>query len=181
VVDDHQPFRRVACEAAAATCRFRVVGEAGSGEEAFGVVAATRPDLVLMDVRMPGMGGVEATRRLVRCHPGLVVWLVTADVTTGLGDLADACGAAAVVDKRDMVPRRLRDLWDDGGRPNEAARPAAAPAQSSAGRRPYTARPKMTRMSIVKMASDQNGYAGMNSSWAIAFRPTMKMPVQRAS
>jgi DNA-binding NarL/FixJ family response regulator len=122
VVDDHQPFRGVVGEVVAATYRFRVVGEATSGEEALGVVHATRPDLVLMDVRMPGIGGVEATRRLVHRHPGLVVWLVTADVTSGLGGLADACGAAAVVDKRDVTPRRLLELWDACGRPNVAAR-----------------------------------------------------------
>jgi two-component system invasion response regulator UvrY len=122
VVDDHQPFRGAVGDVVAATSRFRVVGEATSGEEALGVVDATRPDLVLMDVRMPGIGGVEATRRLVNRHPRLVVWLVTADFTSGLGALADACGAAAVVDKRDVTPRRLRELWDSCGRPNADAR-----------------------------------------------------------
>jgi two-component system invasion response regulator UvrY len=122
VVDDHQPFRVAVGEVVAATSRFRLVGEATSGEEALGVVEATGPDLVLMDVRMPGIGGVEATRRLVHRHPGLVVWLVTADVTSALGALADACGAAVVLDKRDVTPRRLRELWDSCGRPNVGAR-----------------------------------------------------------
>jgi two-component system invasion response regulator UvrY len=122
VVDDHQPFRGVVCEIVAVTPRFRVVGEAASGEEALGVVDATHPDLVLMDVRMPGIGGLQATRRLVRRHSGLVVWLVTAGVTTGLAALADACGAAAALDKRDVTPRRLCDLWDARARPNVASR-----------------------------------------------------------
>ena len=54
-----------------------VVGEAGSGEEALGVVAATSPDVVIIDVEMPGMGGIEATRRLLRDHPSCVVLVLT--------------------------------------------------------------------------------------------------------
>lgn len=54
-----------------------VVGEAGSGEEALELVAAEVPDIVLMDVRMPGMGGLEATRRLTARHPDVRVIVLT--------------------------------------------------------------------------------------------------------
>jgi DNA-binding NarL/FixJ family response regulator len=54
-----------------------VVGQAGDGLEALDVVATERPDVVLMDVRMPHLDGVEATRRLVGEHPGIRVLVLT--------------------------------------------------------------------------------------------------------
>lgn len=66
VVDDHPIVRSGISGLLATEPDFVVVGEASSGEEALALVAAAAPDVVLMDLRMPGMGGVEATRRLVR-------------------------------------------------------------------------------------------------------------------
>ncbi|MFS0704622.1 response regulator [Cellulomonas sp. 179-A 9B4 NHS] len=54
-----------------------VVGEAGDGRAAIEQVAALRPDVVLMDVRMPGMNGIDATERLVASHPGTRVLILT--------------------------------------------------------------------------------------------------------
>lgn len=54
-----------------------VVGEAGDGEEAVRVVGDTRPDVVVMDLTMPGLSGIEATRRLVDADPGLGVLVLT--------------------------------------------------------------------------------------------------------
>jgi DNA-binding NarL/FixJ family response regulator len=72
IVDDHALLRQTL--ASYLTLRgYQIVGEAGSGEEALRLVAQLQPDLVLMDVRMPGMGGLEATRQLVAEHPGVRV------------------------------------------------------------------------------------------------------------
>lgn len=54
-----------------------VVGEAGDGRAALAQVAALRPDVVLMDVRMPGMNGIDATERIVTDHPGTRVLILT--------------------------------------------------------------------------------------------------------
>jgi two-component system invasion response regulator UvrY len=62
IVDDQPPFRRAAAAVVRMTPGFAVVGEAGSGEEAVERVAELGPGLVLMDINMPGINGIEATR-----------------------------------------------------------------------------------------------------------------------
>jgi DNA-binding NarL/FixJ family response regulator len=76
VVDDHPVFR-AGLAAFLQDDVADVVGEAGSGEEAVDAVAATAPDVVLMDLHMPGLGGVEATRRIAATHPGVAVLVLT--------------------------------------------------------------------------------------------------------
>lgn len=65
LVDDHAVIRMGLAQLLAAVSDIEVVGEAANGEEAIAVVEATRPDVVLMDLQMPGMDGVTATRRIV--------------------------------------------------------------------------------------------------------------------
>src|SRR5215212_7532606 len=76
-VDDQDVFRRVAHDVIVATPGFEPVGEVCSGEEALGAVQRLHPDLVLLDVRMPGMGGVETARRISSSHPDTVVVLIS--------------------------------------------------------------------------------------------------------
>ena len=64
LVDDHDAFRRVARAVVEATEQFEVVGEASSGEGSIELAARLAPDLIVMDVRMPGIGGVEAAERV---------------------------------------------------------------------------------------------------------------------
>ncbi len=69
LVDDHQLVRSGIRRILEDAQDIEVVGEAGTGEEALQLAHETRPDVVLMDVNMPGIGGLEATRKLLRIHP----------------------------------------------------------------------------------------------------------------
>ena len=77
IVDDHPHGREGMREILSMDGMFMVVGEAAGGEEAIGRAAELRPDLVLMDIRMPGMGGLEATYRLKLLLPELKIVMVT--------------------------------------------------------------------------------------------------------
>ena len=69
IVDDQAPFRRAARMVMAATPGFAVVGEAESGEEAVELFERLEPGLVLMDINLPGINGIEATRRITDRAP----------------------------------------------------------------------------------------------------------------
>jgi len=86
-----------------------VVGEAASGEEALDAAARLAPQLVLMDIRMPGMGGFEACRRLAERHPDVVVMLVSVDGRDE--EAVRASGAAVVIRKHELSARTLADAW----------------------------------------------------------------------
>ena len=112
IVDDQLPFRAVARTVIGMTAGFEVAAEAESGEAAVAAVAADRPDLVLMDITLPGINGLEATRRIRTDYPDVAVILLS---TSSEGDLpADAreVGALAYVHKEDFGPVLVRELWE---------------------------------------------------------------------
>ena len=114
-VDDHEAFRRSASEVVEATSGFALVGEAASGEEALELAAALSPDLILVDVRMPGLDGFETARRLRSAHPETTVILISVDEIDA--SAFDSCGAAAFVPKREFGRAALRRIWDEHGAP----------------------------------------------------------------
>ncbi len=111
VVDDQAPFLRAMTAVVEETDRFEVVGQASSGEEALVAAAELRPDMVLMDVNLPGIDGLEATRRLrAGDSPPVVLLLSTYDEDAGERFVAES-GAAAYVTKSAFGPDRLEDVW----------------------------------------------------------------------
>lgn len=111
-VDDHETFRGALRDLVAAAQGFVMVGEACSGEEAIGAVERLSPRLVLMDVVMPGMGGIAATRLLLSRYPGLAVVLVSVDDPALHPEASGLGKAVACARKQDLRPRRLRHLWE---------------------------------------------------------------------
>ena len=114
LVDDQASFRDALRDLVAATEGFVILGEADSGEAAVDAVARLAPRLVIMDKRMPGIGGVEATRQIKDRNPEIVV------ILTSVEDPADeallrSCGASGFIRKRDFSPAALVDLWRTHG------------------------------------------------------------------
>jgi len=111
IVDDQEPFRRAMGAVVDATDGFVVVGSATSGEESLDASAELRPDLVLMDVNLPGIDGIEAARRLSSRPDGpAVVLLSTYDEDQFE---MDGCGAVAYIAKAAFGPDRLSEAWAD--------------------------------------------------------------------
>lgn len=114
-VDDQAAFRGAARAVIEATPGFRPVGEAASGEEALRLLDDVAPGLVLLDVRMPGLDGVETARRIAARDVHPVVVLVTAEDAGALPPDVSRCGAAAVARKQDFGRRLLTELWAEHG------------------------------------------------------------------
>ena len=117
VVDDQLVFRHAARDVIeAASPDFVLLGEAVSGEHALAAVGDLHPDLVLVDVRMHGMDGIETSKRLRAEYPDAVVVLVTIEEPLNLPADVGFCGAADLIRKQDFRPSLLRRLWRAHGR-----------------------------------------------------------------
>ena len=127
VVDDQAHFRRVALEVVAATPGFEPLGEAASGEEALALAAALKPELILLDVRMPVMDGIETARLLSAEHPEGVIILNSIDYPSELSDEVASCGAKTLIRKQDFGSLALRRLWDAHGDPDSRASHGSRP------------------------------------------------------
>jgi two-component system, NarL family, invasion response regulator UvrY len=113
IVDDQAPFRSVARTVVALASGFTVVAEAESGEEAIELAGEHRPKLVLMDINLPGINGIEATSRILAADASTTVILLSTYTQDDLPADARTCGAAAYVHKEDMSPALLRRIWDE--------------------------------------------------------------------
>jgi DNA-binding NarL/FixJ family response regulator len=113
IVDDQQPFRDAAKIVFDLLDRFDVVGEATSAEDALTLVDSLRPDLVVMDINLPGMSGVDATREVAARHDGTVVILVSTYEANALPRGASSSGALAYVHKEHLDADLIEQLWDE--------------------------------------------------------------------
>jgi two-component system, NarL family, invasion response regulator UvrY len=129
-VDDQALFRGVARDVIDATPGFEAIGEAASGEEGLEAVERLSPQLVLLDVRMPGMDGIEVAQRLTAKHPETVVVLISIEEGIDVPSAAQLY-TVPLVRKQDFGPRLLRRLWKEHG---PAARHADEGSRAGGGR-----------------------------------------------
>jgi DNA-binding NarL/FixJ family response regulator len=121
VVDDQPPFRRAAKAILAATPGFDLLAEAVSGEHAIALARSLKPDIVLMDIKMPGIGGIEASRLITAAAAPPLVVLVSSYRERDLPADTRSCGAVAYVAKEGFGRDVLETVWK-GGRANASAR-----------------------------------------------------------
>jgi len=112
IVDDQEPFRMAARMVVDATEGFEVAGEAETGEASVELARELSPDLVLMDVNLPGINGLDATRQILSEHRGsTVVLLLSTYEEDEYAPRAAECGAAAYIPKAVFGPDRLEAAW----------------------------------------------------------------------
>ena len=114
-VDDQVLFRHVARDVIDATPGFEMAGEAASGDEGLAAVERLAPDLVLLDVRMPGINGIEVARRLAATHPEVVVVLISIEERIDVPSAAQL-ETVPLMRKQEFGPRLLKQLWSEYGR-----------------------------------------------------------------
>lgn len=111
IVDDQEPFRLAAHMVVEATDGFEVVGESETGEASVEAANELNPDLVLMDVNLPGINGLEATRQILAHSQRVVILLLSTYEEEEYAPRAAECGAAAYIPKSSFSPDRLADAW----------------------------------------------------------------------
>jgi two-component system, NarL family, invasion response regulator UvrY len=110
-VDDRASFLALLRDVVGATDSLTAVGEATSGEAAIDMAAWLRPDMVVMDVRMPGIGGIAAARRIRHEYPATVIVLVSTTHPDELGQRIHQNLADAVIWKSELEPGLLDAVW----------------------------------------------------------------------
>ena len=114
IVDDQEPFRAVARTVVEMTDGFEVVAESETGEASVAAAHELNPDLVLMDVNLPGINGLEATRQILADHANgkpVVVLVLSTYEAAEYGPQAQEVGAAGFIPKSEFSPERLADAW----------------------------------------------------------------------
>lgn len=141
VVDDSPESRAAIGDAVRHAGEFELVAAVGSGEEALEVLPRLEPELILLDIRMTGLDGIETTRLIRTRGSRAVVVLVSALRGPDLPVGADSCGADAILHKGEVSPRRLVSLWS-GLQPQ---RDTALGGPAGMGVKRLASRPELTR------------------------------------
>jgi pilus assembly protein CpaE len=115
IVDDQAPFRAAMKAVLRRATEFELVGEAANGNEAVTLAEQLHPALVLMDINMPEMNGIEATRTLVAQQPDVVVILCSTYDASDLPPEVATSGARAYLNKEHLGADTLRRLWEERG------------------------------------------------------------------
>lgn len=115
IVDDQEPFRSASRMVVEMTPGFEVVGEAESGEDGVSQAEHLHPDLVLMDVYLPGIDGLEATRRITALDDPPRVLVMSTHESEDFAESAVAAGAIAFLPKSDFGMDELQSAWDQAG------------------------------------------------------------------
>lgn len=112
IVDDQTPFREASRMVVEMTDGFDVVGEAVNGLDALALVADLEPDLVLMDVQMPGIDGIETTRRISSLPDPPAVLVMSTHESGDYVGMAVAAGAVGFIPKSQFSFDMLAEMWE---------------------------------------------------------------------
>src|SRR5436309_7678478 len=116
IADDHRLFAEALEAILAGESSIEVVGRARNGAEALELALELEPDLILMDISMPVMDGVEATRRIREARPGACVLMLTGSNAAADIDRSRDAGAAGYVTKDRIAPQLVEAIVEAAGR-----------------------------------------------------------------
>lgn len=125
LVDDQATFRDIARGQLAADETFQIVGEAADGTDAIALAERLNPGVIVMDIQMPDMSGIEAAREILRRDPSVRVVLMSMGDDQEYGPLAHEIGACGFIPKRELSPSAVHRLIDNYLPPADSARMAA--------------------------------------------------------
>lgn len=112
IVDDQAPFRDVARTVIDLTDGFEFAGEVETGEESIEAARELNPDLVLMDVNLPGISGLEATKQILAESDRVVILVLSTYEAEEYAPRVAETGAAAYIPKSEFGPERLKQAWE---------------------------------------------------------------------
>jgi DNA-binding NarL/FixJ family response regulator len=112
IVDDQQPFRETAKTVVELTPGFEVAGEADTGEASIDETRRLDPDLVLMDVNLPGINGLEATAKILEESDRTVILVLSTYEAEEYAPRVAESGAAAYIPKSEFGPDTLAAAWE---------------------------------------------------------------------
>jgi two-component system, NarL family, invasion response regulator UvrY len=110
-VDDSPSFLALLRDVVGATGELEVVGEADCGEQAIEMARELQPEMVLMDVRMPGLGGIEAAKAIKADRCSTLVVLISTSHPDELPADVEADVADAIIWKSELQPKLLDEIW----------------------------------------------------------------------